>query len=420
MLAWEQVQQLEDFDTGGARVLSLYLDTDPTRQVQRSYLTLFEDMLKEAHEQLEKPARRELLQEAAQVQTWLEQQPPQGKGLAVFSCAPRGLWQTHFLPVRVRDLLVFEPKPDVAALVEFLDECERYAVALVDKPHARLFTVFAGEIEEIRAFEDLVPPKQARAGFNEANLQRHHETHVLWHLKRVVSNLADLVRRREFDRLILAGPEEPVSELRRMLPHALARRLVAVIPAEMAASDAEILAKTLEVERHIEAEAEQRLLNEVIDMARTGGRATIGIAPTLTAIWVGDVQTLLVADDVHGNGSECPNCGRLEPGTVATCPNCGAAMQPLHDLFHRVMGRTLDQSGRVEVVHGDARERLLADGGGLGAMLRYRWPGELPLGTEQSASAGAGQSAGQSAEQGASRGAGQGAGRGAGRTAQGT
>src|SRR5258705_484231 len=83
----------------------------------------------------------------------------------------------------------------------------------------------------------------------------------------VARRVAVALRAREFDRLILAGPEEPTSELRRLLPRALAQRLVAVIPAEVFASDAEILAKTLEVERQMERELEDGLLEELFEIA---------------------------------------------------------------------------------------------------------------------------------------------------------
>jgi peptide subunit release factor 1 (eRF1) len=47
-------------------------------------------------------------------------------------------------------------------------------------------------------------------------------------------------------------------------------------------------------------------------------------------------------------------------------------MRPVPDLLHRAMARTLEQAGRVEVVHGDAARQLLDKGGGLGALLRFR------------------------------------------------
>ena len=373
MLTREQIEELQAFDGRGARVLSVYLDLSPSSQVRRSYRIVFEDMVKTVREGLDKAGSAELSAEVSRVDEWLQAQKPGGKGLALFSCAPEKFWQAHVLAVPVENHLAFDATPDVAPLLELLDEYERYAVALVDKKKARLFTVFLGEIEEIEALkDDLVPSKHDQGGISQTKYQHHHEVHVLWHLKKVVERLAELHRRRGFDRLILAGPEEPVSELRHLLSRTLAHRLAAVIPGEMFAGDEDILRATLEVESRVERELEQRLLDELLETAGGGGRATYGVTPTLDALWGKAVRTLVVADGVHGTGSECPNCGRLEPSALATCPACGASMRSLHDVFHRAMELALEQADRVEVVHGDAARRLREAGGGLGALLRYR------------------------------------------------
>jgi hypothetical protein len=91
----------------------------------------------------------------------------------------------------------------------------------------------------------------------------------------VAEHLVELFRRRHFDRLILAGPEEATSELRRVLPRPLAQRLGAVVPAEVYADTEEILEKTLAVARGIEHEMEARLLKELVD-ARGWKRAVFG------------------------------------------------------------------------------------------------------------------------------------------------
>jgi peptide subunit release factor 1 (eRF1) len=272
----------------------------------------------------------------------------------------------------VQDHLAWESTPDVAPLLDVVDEYERYAVALVESNRARLFTVFMGSIEEHAALRDReVPSRHDRGGVSQSHFQHHHDLHVLWHLKRVAGRLAALFRRRPFDRLILAGPEEVTSELRPLLPNPLARRVAAVVPLETYADEQEILEKTLEIEARVEREAEERLVQELFETAGAGGRATRGVTPTLEALWLGEVRTLVVADGAQGEGSECPNCGRLEPGDVGICPACGSAMRPVHDVVHRAMALTIEQAGRVEVVHGDAARRLLQVGG-LGALLRFR------------------------------------------------
>jgi peptide chain release factor subunit 1 len=373
MLTLEQIKQLEAFDGGGARVLSVYLDLRPDRHLKHAYHTVFKDLLKEARGRVADESERETLQsEGQRVQSWLNEQELMGKGLAVFSCSSGKLWQAQWLPVRIEDHLAFEPKPDVAPLLEILDDYQRYAVAAVDKRHARLFTVFMGEIEENMKFQDFVFSHHDQGGWSQANYQRHHEAHVFRHLKRVAAYLTDLYRRREFDRLIVAGPEEVTSELRRILPRNLAQQLAATIAADTSAGEAEILQRTLDVERQIERQYEERLLDDLFETAGAGGRAVLRLAPTLEALWLGEVQTLIVAAGIHGGGCECPSCWRLAPENVRSCPACGTPMELVHDLFHRAMGRTAELDGSVEVVHDDAARRLVERDEGIGAMLRYR------------------------------------------------
>jgi peptide chain release factor subunit 1 len=369
----EKLEGLEAFDGQGAKVLTVYLDLDPERQVQRSARVALQDLLKAARERLEEPDRTELAREAAVVQPWMENEEPRGKGLALFSCASKGLWQAHFLSVPLKDHVAFEPRPDVVPLLQLFDEYQRFAVAVVDKRNARLFTVFLGEIEESEAFSDFVPGTHDQGGFSQARLQRHHEAHVQFHLKKVADGLAARWRRRRFDRLILAGPQEATTGLRRLLSRPLARLVAAVIPAEAGATEAEVLERVLEVGEQVEREVEERLLQELVE-AEGFGRATRGIEPTLEALELGAVQTLFVAGGSHVAGSECPICGRLQTGEPANCPACGTAMQEVHDIFHAAQVRARDQAGSVEVVHGRAAQQLGELGSGMAALLRYPWP----------------------------------------------
>ena len=140
----------------------------------------------------------------------------------------------------------------------------------------------------------------------------------------------------------------------------------------MFAGEGEMLHITLEIERQIEREAETGLLDQLLDTVRAGGRATCGIAPTLQALDIGSVHTLVVSDGLHPEGSECPACGQLWPGILPTCPGYDTPMRPVHDLFHRAIGQAHGQAARVEVVHDEAARRLQERCGGLGARLPFR------------------------------------------------
>ena len=372
MISRDALEQLTRFDAGEANVLSAYLDLDPERQTTRAFAIAFKDLVKDTRDRLGKRDRVDLARETDRVQAWLDVEPVRGRGAAVFSCTPRDLWQAHFLPDRVDDGLTFEPIPHVAPLLDVIDEYERYAVAVVDKERARLFSIFIHEIEARDTFEDEVPPQHDQGGLSQARYQRHHETHVRWHLKAVVEHLTGLLADRAFDRLIVAGPEEATSELHDLLPNGLRQRLVAVVRTEASASEAQILEMTIETERRIEREAEERLVDAILDTAGSGGLAACGPSGTLHALELAEVRTLVVADGLRTPGSECPVCGRLEWGYVDTCPVGGDSMRTVADVVDLAARRTLEQRGEVEVVHDDAAVRLGDQCGGIGGVLRFR------------------------------------------------
>jgi peptide subunit release factor 1 (eRF1) len=374
MLSWKQLEQLERFDSAGTRVLSLSLNLNPTRQATRSYRIAFKSLVKEVSATLTEAERRDLAGEVQRVTEWFDQREPPALGLILFSCTPRDLWLTYFVDAPVRDHLAFDVRPDIAALLELVDDYERFAVTLVSKDKARLFTVFAGAIEETIAFEGFVPGKTDAGGLKQSKIQRHHELHVLWHLKKVVAYLLKLQSRHNFDRLILMGPVEATSELQEILPHVLKTRVAAVLPTEEDVTDAEILEKAIGVERRIEADAEDRLVSQVVEAAGSGGRATCGVDATLEALWAGDIRTLLIAEALQLTGTECSNCRRLHRGNISICPSCGAPTHVLRDFSHQIEGRAVEQSARVEVVHGVAADRLNNAGAGLAAFLRFPWP----------------------------------------------
>jgi peptide chain release factor subunit 1 len=372
MITREAIEQLTHFDGGGARVLSAYLDLKPERQLRRAYKVAFKDLVKEAREGLDKGEQKHLSREANRIATWLDAQPPRGRGLAVFACEPGALWQAFSLPSAVRDTIAFEPTPHVAPLLDIVDEYERYAVAVVDKEHARLFSVALGEIEKVENFTDFVPGKHDQGGPAQARLQRHHETHVLWHVKHVVKQLTELLRDKQFDRLIIAGPEEATTDLRDQLTQELASRVVAVVNAELFASDAEILEMSLGIERRIEREAEAALVDELIEVAAGHGFAVCGLAPTIEAVAMGIVHTLVIADDLRARGGQCPNCRWLVTGNISTCPACGHAIRSDDDVVDLAILRAFEQHARVEVVHDDAARRLASTCHGIGGVTRIR------------------------------------------------
>jgi peptide chain release factor subunit 1 len=370
----EQLLQLKALDTDGYPVLSLYMDVTPAERQGRKYLAKFKQMSRDAHERLnaEDKAYRHAYQALAeQVQSWLTYGYDEtGRGLALFCAQDLGLWRAFRLPVAVRDRLVFADRPYVRPLVALVDEYERYAVLLVDKQTARLFVVHMGEIEEQRELLDELVPRPQAGGWSAEKHQRHHDMHVLWHVKRAAEVLERTFQARECQWLVIGGTAQPLAELRNQLSKSLKERLAGEISLPLSAGPDEVLEAVLEIERETERQVEQERVDALIGATLKGGPAVLGLADTLMALIEGRVMTLIVAPELAETGFECRNCGYLTSVEHADCPLCGQALVRQEDIVEIAVERALDQEAQVEVVRGEARS-LLAQHGHIGALLRY-------------------------------------------------
>jgi peptide chain release factor subunit 1 len=371
MITPEQRDELVNFNANGQAVLSVYLDLSPDRQVQRSYQVIFQDLARQCEAELDHDEAKAFRAEAEKISDFLEDDLREGKGVALFSCAARDFWRVYFVPVAFQDEIFYGGTPWLRPLVGMMDDYGRYAIALVDKEKARIISVNLGQIEDEQDITDDVPGKHDQGGWSQANYQRHHENAVHQHLKNVCIALDATLEVRPFERLVLAGPDEALVELERMLTRPLQERLVGTCPGELFASTADVVERANEIVVHAEREKEAGVVDQIIEFSGARGRATLNLPPTLDALFNGQVDLLVVADDAQAPGGECPACGRMVAGGRPTCPACGSPMDPVDDIVGLAMTRTLGQSGRVEVVRGAAATRLHAESDGVGALLRY-------------------------------------------------
>ncbi|RLC85052.1 MAG: hypothetical protein DRI79_11930 [Chloroflexi bacterium] len=365
---------LSDFRSEHYPVLSLYLDVSPPERENRKHIAKFKRLSREAEERLgtaSRPYLRAFRSEVERLRDWLEHAyDGTGRGLSVFTSSEHGLWYAFRLPVTVRDRLIVSDRPYIRPLVTLADEYERYAVLLVDKKIARLFMVYMGEIEEYTEVLDEVVPRPKAGGWSAEKYQRHHDMHVLWHVKNAVEVLKQFYPAEGCDWLVIGGTEESLAELRAQLPKALREHLAGELSISLKAGADEILARVLEIERATERRVEAERVERLITTALKGGPAVLGLADTLVAIVEGRVMMLILEADFREPGFECENCHYLTMVERPACPLCGATMIPQVDIVERAVERALDQQAQIEVLRGKARARL-TEYGHIGALLRY-------------------------------------------------
>src|SRR5207237_8328353 len=109
----------------------------------------------------------------------------------------------------------------------------------------RIFLAELGRIEEERDLVDDVPNRHDQGGWSQARYQRHVDDHRQRHLKHVADLLLRFHKRRSFDHLIVAGPQEVTAEFEKELHDYLPQRILASIALPMHATAGDVLARPL-------------------------------------------------------------------------------------------------------------------------------------------------------------------------------
>jgi peptide chain release factor subunit 1 len=366
------LRKLAEWSPGPLSVTTIYLSVDgrlfPRRQDFEVHL---EELLRSARVQAESMPReaiRSVERDAEAVREFIAGfERGNTRGLAMFSCSGIGLWEEIELSRPVRNRAVVDSHPDLIPLEAVLEVYESFCTVLVDSAKARIYLAELGRIEEQSDLLDDVPGRHDQGGWSQARYQRHVDEHRQRHLKHTGEVLLRLYKRRQFDHLILAGPQEIVAEFERDLHDYLRKRIRARINLPVTTSATEVLERSLQLEEELEHERERETVDRLKADAAAGRQAVMGLSDTLRALGDNRAATLIVAFDLHVPGHECSNCGRLsEKG--GRCETCGAEPHPVRDVVESAVAQAVRQGCRVETVTG---ETSLQEIDGIGALLRF-------------------------------------------------
>lgn len=371
MISEKELQELVDFRTEESSVLSLYLDVDPTQHTKDEYRLTLKSMLKGV-------ANEASTKDLAEVEKYFDfQYDWQGKGVVIFSCLEEDFWRAYPLAVPVENHVFVADSPYIKPLTDVLDEYGRYAAILVDREGARLFLFNQGELEETDSTlgEEVKRTKHGggsaagRLGGLTARTSRHEEEIAQRNLKEAAELTAKFCGGGGCSRIVLGGTDETLTQFQGMLPKELQEQVVGSIPLDMAASETEVLDRSLEVIQEVERRREKEMVEQLITAAASkGGHGALGMDDTLAAVQEGRAHILVVAEGYAAMGYGCQNCGYVAAHELKKCPFCGGEMAPIEDAVNTIVRKAIELGMEVEVVKGS---EALEKAGNIGAILRY-------------------------------------------------
>jgi hypothetical protein len=352
MLQMQDVQAV--LKRADAHTLSLYLTIDPSlpenQAANPGWRTWAKNRLRDIDHQVS--AGEDLLWPGLRqrAERFLEDYIPAARGLALL--LGESLEEVYELPVAFPNRAAYGP-PLITPLLWALDEYETYLVAMVDRSEARFFTTRLGQVQ----FEDSMEltfdtrawrvktamPSGVGIGRGSAvdEFQDRKVEHQNSLYRDVAVQIAELMTAQGARRLVLTGSEQSIHAVLNRLPEAAAQAVVALLPIPMRHTTHEVMNAILPAALDYERRQESQLVEEMIGLAKAGGRAALGRVAVLQALERGQVEKLVMPWPVEQTAEDTD--------------------VPL---------RVLLNGGTVELVHGAAAERVKAEGG-LIAQLYY-------------------------------------------------
>jgi len=371
----ERLKALAVLEPSPFPVISLYLDLRPNQHGRDDFGAFVRKVLPERLRGLPQPSieRDSVERDIERIQTYLDSSvEPAANGLALFACAGADLFEAIQLEAPVEQHWLFiGAVPHLYPLARLLNMYPRYAAILLDTNKARIFVFSLAALERSQQVAGEKTRRHSQGGWSQARYQRHIDNLRLQHVKEAISNLETLVSEEQIDHIVAAGPDEALALLLQNLPAHLADKLGATTSLDLNASDAEVLQATLESFRQHHAETDTERVDELLNAWRSGGLGVAGPEATLRALELGQVDELILAGSpdtlkpVQGL-RDAATAGAVHAETSA--PQ-GAGDETKLTLSSELVLRAEQTGARIRFIEDPA---LLADIGGVGALLRFR------------------------------------------------
>lgn len=372
MFSQEHMQELVSYEGNGDGVVSVYLDTDNSRQSVEAIKLTARGLLKEVQPEHEK--------EAQTIERYLDLSYDWSKpGLALFCGKGGAFFRAYQSPVAFRNRVRLSARPYVKPLTHLLDHYAHFGVIVVDRVGGRFFEYHLGELqaadsftgEEVRKVKDgsgsSAVGRRGGAGISGPGGGKHEDEVAMRNMRECAAAANQFFAERPIRRLFLGGTSENIAQFRELLPKQLQSCLVGAFPMDIDAGESEVRQRALNLLREVNAERESKLVEKLVTLNARGANAVVGLDDTLQAISDRRVDTLVISDGFRAPGYLHESSGFLV-ANLARSPLAETDLTEVADVVETAVAQTVAQGGHVEVI---AENSQLEGAGRIGAILRY-------------------------------------------------
>jgi peptide chain release factor subunit 1 len=371
MITAETVNRIVRFQADGLPVVSLYCRVDPGAspgEVHTRVDSLLDQVRPLAKDHaLDHQSRLSVRTDIERIKDALgsERWPP--GTVAIFACSGRGLHEEIPLPRRVREQVMVDATPLARPMLAVLGEYCRACVLVVDRTSALVWEMYQDEMREVSTVRDPLRRAGNTGARAEDRVQNRVDEQSKRHFRRVADVIDQLLRTDGYDVLVVGGHEYELPEFLRLLPHELRGRVAGTFCADPAATPmAEIRASAEGIVQHYQRKQDERLVDQVLELAATGRPAALGPRDCLWAGSMSAIDTLLVRDGTTVPGVVCDE-SRWLAITGDICPVCGKPTRYAPDVLDELAAAVIETGGSARQIAAD----LMPEGYPTAAKLRF-------------------------------------------------
>ena len=383
----EQIRELAEFHDQNSCAVSFYFQpSTPRNKAHKEDTILIKDLAREAMRGLEAKGQKDCgradIERIVRLSGDLRSNGTHAK--VVFACAAQNIWREYELPPTLGSTQLFIDRYfHLKPLAHLLGASPLLAIVLLDRHRARIFDLRLGELTER---EDLFHPLPRRGrsdgfgGYEGGHAQRRVEDEVRQHFKNIAENLKELIEKGAIEKWILACQDAHRPMFESQLHPYVSQSLIGHFHADVAhATRDEIRSHAQQIVDRWQNERRRDLVGQVLSQARSHGRGVSGLRRVLRSLELGEVQTLLIGENLQAHAVECTGCGHIDAHLVSYCPICGRATQEIVDVGEAILPWVVRRDIETFYVKNDPEFDTV---GNIAALLRFRSEKVQPISTQ--------------------------------------
>jgi len=382
----EQIRELAEFQDKESCAVSFYFQPSaPRNKAHKEDMILIKDLAREALRSLQGEgkkdgARADMDRILRQSDEWRSNKT---HGKAVFACAAQNIWREYDVPASLPSTQLFVDRHfHLKPIAHLLGALPLVGVVLVDRHRVRIFDLRLGELTER---EDLFHPLPRRgrsdgfAGYDGGHAQRRAEDEARQHFKNVGESLKAWLEKGVFEKWILACQDAHLSLLEPQLHSSVSQALIGRFHADVGHISRDgIRSHAQQISERWQSDRRRELVGLALSQARSNRRGVTGLRRVLRSLELGEVQTLLMGENLQAHAVECSGCGHIDAHLVSSCPACGRATQEVVDVGEAILPWVIRREIETFYVKDDPEFDKV---GNIAALLRFRSENVQPIST---------------------------------------